>query len=202
MPFTANIPQPGDLISDSQSQLLDNNQTLSTVFNVNHTDFNAADPGKHKFVSMPEQVSSPATLANEMALYTKESSISGVAQSELFWRRESSGSEIPMTARGASGNFRYSYTASGVLIKRGTVNVTTGTLTTITLPSGVNIPAFTSSSYDVILTGVQSDPAWLPICTVNPTPTGDPINQFNVMVFQTNGATGNVVPVNVVAIGF
>ena len=49
---------------------------------MNHVDFNGANQGKHKFVTMPEQTDAPDTLENEGAIYSKD--FSGVTQ--LFWK--------------------------------------------------------------------------------------------------------------------
>lgn len=93
LPYNGAIPTAGQRLRDSQPQMLENFGSLQTYLETNHVAFADGDPGKHKYVSMPEQVAAPATAANEMALYTKVDG--GV--SELFVRRESSGNEIQIT---------------------------------------------------------------------------------------------------------
>ena len=95
MTFLANIPQAADRPSNSQGQLLANNQTLYTAFNRNHIDLDdgiVANRGKHKscvFVDGGDF----ATAANEMALYGK--AVGGI--STLFMRKESNGTIIQLS---------------------------------------------------------------------------------------------------------
>jgi hypothetical protein len=93
MVFNKNIPQPTDLLDDSQQDLLNNNIALNDSMGVNHYPFDNAtvNNGKHKFIQLPEinaanpdNPTRPATAANEGALYTKESG----TITRLFWRPE------------------------------------------------------------------------------------------------------------------
>ncbi|MFQ5685093.1 MAG: hypothetical protein ACE5GV_00385 [Candidatus Scalindua sp.] len=95
MTFNASVPQSTDDPSVSQGQLLTNFTQLNTIFGNNHITFDApSDNGKHNFCQFPEQGAAPVTAANEGALYTKQSAASAT---ELFFRRESSGTELPLT---------------------------------------------------------------------------------------------------------
>lgn len=100
MAYNNAIPNATDRLKDSQSQLKDNFAAIFSILGVNHADFNTANQGKHNFVSMPEQGAAPTTLANEMALYTKD--VSGVSQ--MFIRREGNGTEINFTSATLSPN--------------------------------------------------------------------------------------------------
>lgn len=83
MVYFPNIPQPGDRPSDSQSQILQNFQTLDTVFTVDHVAFSlGVNPGKHKQVTFDTNHPAAAPAGTESVLYTKN--IGGVP--ELFWR--------------------------------------------------------------------------------------------------------------------
>jgi len=104
MPYSNAIPQPGDLLSQSRADLLENFAQIQTWIAINHGIFAAADEGKHKHVSFPEQGADPATAVNEMALYTKVSG--GI--SALFLRNENNGDVRDLTSKaiaGAAGTF-------------------------------------------------------------------------------------------------
>src|SRR5690606_39762692 len=87
MPYLPNIPQPNDRIRDSQADLLGNFQALNTFLNVNHGDFGSAQEGKHKWVTFPNQMADPSTLAAEVAIFSKPG-ISTGNPSALFLRKE------------------------------------------------------------------------------------------------------------------
>lgn len=96
MTFNPNIPQPNDLISDSQAQLQTNFSQSNSIFNFDHVTFDDAtsiNRGKHRHSTYIEQAVDPTTLANEMAVYSKD--VAGL--SRLFYRNESNGSVIPLT---------------------------------------------------------------------------------------------------------
>lgn len=121
MTFQANIPLATDLISVSQNDLKNNFGSVSTAFNVNHVDFNAAGAGKHKFVTMPEQGGAPGTVGNEMAMYTKKD---GSNVNQLFLQRQTNGTEIqltpPVLGDPVNGNPGTSFLPGGLIVKWGT----------------------------------------------------------------------------------
>lgn len=86
-----------DTLSASKNQIRNNFSLIRDRFQDNHTDIDSGE-GKHKYMQMPEQTSAPTTDANEGALYTKESTINNVT--DLFYRRESDGSELQITGLG------------------------------------------------------------------------------------------------------
>lgn len=86
MAYNANIPQPTDLLSASQPQILANFQALQTLIDVNHVDFASGNQGKHAFVEMPVQFPVPVTIAAEVGLYCQTSAIT--AQPELVFSRQ------------------------------------------------------------------------------------------------------------------
>ena len=139
MAYNSDIPQASDDPSQSQSLLLANFQELNTNNSVNHVALNDPDQGKHKFLQMPEQSSSPATAANEGALYTVESSLTSV--SELVFRRESSGTEIEFTSSLDSTN-GWTRLPSGILLKWGTSTADGNTATSF--PTSATIPVFST----------------------------------------------------------
>jgi len=96
MTYNNAIPQPTDLISVSQGDLLTNFSQLYTVLAQDHIELDdgtVANRGKHKQVTLPELGAGPATAASEMAIYTKD--VGGTTR--LFYRPPSSGTEVQMT---------------------------------------------------------------------------------------------------------
>jgi hypothetical protein len=121
MAYNPNIPQGTDTPANSQPQILANFQGINTLINVNHVEFDDPDQGKHKWVSLPQQSTSPVTLATEVALYGLQDAQTTVE--ELTFRRPSNGAVIPMTAFSA-GTSGWTMLPSGILLKWQTVTVT------------------------------------------------------------------------------
>jgi hypothetical protein len=119
-PYDENIPQPTDTPAASQPQLLANFQAINTLVNVNHVEFDDPDQGKHKWVSMPDQAVAPATAAAEVAIFGFTSPETGAT--ELYFRKPSSGDQIPMTESGGTTT-GWSMLPSGLLIKWGSATV-------------------------------------------------------------------------------
>lgn len=123
MSFNPGIPQSSDIPAQSQAQLLTNFQQTNSVFGINHVEFNnatVANRGKHKYVSMIEQGSDPATAANEVALYSKDVS----AVSQLFLRREASGAVIQMSGQNPTvAQSGSTFLPGGVVMKWGFTGV-------------------------------------------------------------------------------
>lgn len=136
--FKSTIPAPTDQLKDSQSDLLANFAAIKTAWDINHVTFDLADEGKHNFVTFPEQGAAPAVAANEIAMYSKESALTSVA--ELFVKYES-GTEYEITAADAS-NPGWCTLASGLIVKWGT-QASLG-YDTIVFPVAANIPVFTT----------------------------------------------------------
>jgi hypothetical protein len=139
MAYNNSIPQPGDDPSQSQSLLLQNFQEIKINNDVNHTEIGQANQGKHKFLQMPAQGSSPSTASNEAALFTKQSTFTSTP--ELVYRRENNGTEIEFTSSGSSTN-GWARLPSGILLKWGTATAAGSQSTNF--PVSANIPVFTS----------------------------------------------------------
>jgi hypothetical protein len=150
MTYYPTIPQPGDKPSSSQAQILSNFTVLNTTFGLNHYAFNSGvNAGKHKYSTYFNQAAGPATGATEGALYCKLQS----ARSGLYFRRESSGSEILMTNKttpvvAASG---CSFLPGGLLIQWGTISVPVGDSGNFNFPA-----AFSATPYSIQLTFIRS----------------------------------------------
>lgn len=139
MAYNNNIPQPNDAISVSQGDILNNFAAISTFVNVNHVDFNGADQGKHKWVTMPVQGAAPATGGGEIALFSRTSTLTSVP--EMAFRRDTNGAVIEFTSSAPTA-IGWTRLPSGILLKWG--NSSANGLTTYTFPAGATIPAFTN----------------------------------------------------------
>jgi len=146
MAYNNAIPAAGDLLSQSQADIQDNFAALKTLIDVNHGTFAAADEGKHKHITLPEQGADPTTLANEKAMYAKQSALSGV--SELFIRNESDGTvtEFTSSTQAASG---YTRLPSGILLKWGTSVVGADATANIAYESTIEFAAVYNASVTI-----------------------------------------------------
>jgi len=121
MTYNPSIPQPTDLISVSQGQILTNFTQLNTQFGIDHTAFNPGSgngDGFHKKVTynVPQSVDpTPAGVAS--VLYTK--SVSGLGQ--LFFANSSVVTRLTgATTTGTSGS---TFLPGGIIMKWGTVTL-------------------------------------------------------------------------------
>lgn len=150
MAYNPDIPQASDDPSQSQSQLLANFQELNTFLTVNHVSLNDGDEGKHKFLQMPTQSSAPTTGAAEGGLYAKD--VSGTP--ELFYRKESDGSELQLTTAYTAASSGQITFAGGLTMKWGVSSFSgSGTSVNVTYAT-----PFASTGYNVVasLVGGQS----------------------------------------------
>ena len=186
MAYNENIPESFTNPSADQPLIQGNFQEISTAFNTNHGNFNDPDQGKHSFLQMPEQSSAPATSANEMGLYTKESSLTSLA--EMFIRRESNGTEIEFTSSLGAAN-GWTRLPSGILLKWGFVSSGAGAQT-VTFPTGGSIPPFVSI-FNVQVTVQDTSATPNTFVTINGTPSITSFGTFSSSRTSTtaNGAT-------------
>lgn len=150
MTFTSGIPRSGQSLGNSRPQVQGNFDYIDTAFAINHVAFNASGVGKHKFLQMPEQGSAPSTAANEGALYTKEAS----SITNLFWRQESSGTEVQMTnIAPSSAQNGYTFLPGGMLMQWNNVSLgASGSATTVTLPTSFTLAGVKVNPYSVVVT--------------------------------------------------
>lgn len=147
MAYNPNIPQPTDIIANSQADLLNNFMEINTLVDVNHQTFGAADAGKHKFLQMPEQSVAPDTAVNEAGLYAAVGATSDTT--ELVFRRENNGAAIAFTecvAPAANNATGWTRLPSGIIMQWGTIAVVNGNAT-IVFPI-----AFPSYCYNIQVT--------------------------------------------------
>ena len=161
MSYNPNIPNPNDLLSDSQGDILQNFQALNTVYGTNHYPYDNATVGqigKHKFVSMPVLAAAPATIAGEGALYFKTSG----AGSALFMVRDgNAGTEVQLTSSSV-GNVQtaangWTWLPGRLLLQWGSFNPNVSTVVNFPVP-------FTTVPYNVQLTVSASNNSTFRAC--------------------------------------
>jgi hypothetical protein len=153
MTFNPNVPQPNDLLSDSQVDILQNFSSSNTSFGINHYPFDDAtiNNGKHKFVQMPVQGSTPVIAAGDGALYTRTDG----GESQLFYTPDATGNTYQITRciTASSGTF-------------GTFTVFDGTQPRVTggwtfLPGGLLM------QYGILTSPVNNDTIKFPVAFNN-----------------------------------
>ncbi len=95
--FNASIPQPNDIISQSQAQIQTNFSQTNTIFDVNHITFDnaaVASRGKHRRVDLT-RVAAPGSIAAEAVLYQKLAD----GNSQIFMQRDANATEIQLTGQ-------------------------------------------------------------------------------------------------------
>ena len=149
MSYVKDMPNASDIPSVSQAQLKINFQQLFSWSGRDHESLIAAAGffGKHRFCTLTPQGAGNATLANEVSLYSKSL---GGAQT-LYFRRPSSGTEIPLTGPidpivGANG---CTFLPGGLMLQWGqTGAIAAGTNAVVNFSS-----AFSGNAYSVTITG-------------------------------------------------
>jgi hypothetical protein len=162
MTYNPSIPNAGDLISDSQSQIKTNFSQMNTVFGNNHvppTDGTAANRGKHNLCTLIEQPSDQVTAASEGVIYTKDYN----GSTNLFWRPESNGTAVLLTNNltPTAATNGYTFLPGRLVIQWGTQNIPSQTNTVIVF----NVP-FASPAYNIQLshsraTGGSPQSVWV-----------------------------------------
>jgi hypothetical protein len=170
MPYLNNIPQATDQLKNSQPALLGNFISIKQLIDVDHSTFGAATEGKHEKVTMPIQGASPATLAGELSLFSRTSTLSGVP--EMAFRRQTNGAVTEFTSS-LKANVGWTRLPSGILLKWGRVNSIGAGLVTYAFPVAATIPAFVGL-YSISLTPLYTQAGDNPNYTVRlnnfPTP--------------------------------
>lgn len=154
MPFQNNIPQSTDLLSQSQSDILDNFAAIQTLVNVNHVDFASADQGKHKFVTFPVQAPAPVFNVGEVGLYNFLEPVSGINELYIV---NSSGTTTPMTAfEIPSATEGWTFLPSGLLMVWGEATIVAGGIITVLYSSVGTFPGFVADSSSPQLTRINN----------------------------------------------
>lgn len=152
------VPNSGQTLAASRPVIFNNFSVISTAFEVDHAAYNDATQGKHNKVTLPRQGAAPVTAADEVALYSRLSTLSGAT--ELVVRKQSSGAIYEFTSALAA-NIGWTRLPSGILLKWGNSTTPAGGLGTYTFPVAANIPAFTQI-FNVVVTTMYNQPADTP----------------------------------------
>lgn len=167
MTYNPNIPQPTDIPSQSQSQILDNFTVANTVFGINHVPFDATlNNGKHNFATLLNQSGNPATAAGEIALYAK--AVGGI--STWFLRKETNGTVIQLSNTDPIiANPGSTFLPGGMLLQFGTTVVLFGGSQAILFPIAFSAPPFSVTFGDEQVGLTSSTIVYIQTGTVNAT---------------------------------
>lgn len=93
MTYDPNIPQPADLISVSQVDILRNFQQLNIVYGADHYAYNdaTADAQKHRQVRLVEQAADVPAVALQGNIYVKDNPSATVTRADPYYRYEAGG---------------------------------------------------------------------------------------------------------------
>lgn len=191
MTFTSLIPASGQSLGFTKQKIQDNFTNYFNVMSINHVAPNASGEGKHKFVQMPQQVAAPSTAVNEIALYSKDSTI-GTA---LFFRQESNGTEVQLTGLDPIiATEGCSFLPGGLLIQWGSI------ASTSTHPNEVTFPvAFSTVIYSIQVTPFKTVAGGsVPFSVYYTLSAMSPLAKFNINTIQTVTTT---IGFNWIAIG-
>jgi hypothetical protein len=182
MAYNPNIPQPGDLLSVSQGDLLENFTQLNDIFEVDHLTYDAVDApnrGKHMAIHMREQLSDPTTAAQELAFYCKRDSSSNLA---LYLRKESNGAIVPFSLP-LTGTTTGSIVVGGVRLQWGSSTIP-GSQDRVAVVFPV---AFSSNAWQVMVT-----PYGNPVRSSDPRELGCDSTTFSTTGFTCVSWNGTV----------
>jgi hypothetical protein len=180
--YNNNIPQPSDLLSQSQSDILNNFSAIFNLVGVNHVNFGSADQGKHMWVTYPSQGATPPAGSGfaPTELGTYNAVYATTTQQELFINKTNQATvvQVPCTASTLSTNSApasnagmWTYLPSGLILKSGSSQGVFSGLRVITPTGG---PTFTQ-----ILSVI--------VCPYNSSTTND--LDFAVRLVDINSAT-------------
>lgn len=180
--YDPNSPAANQLLSVSQPIIQNNFTQIQNSFDVNHIDFDAGtNNGKHKYVEMPAQTSSPPIVfpAGELALYSFLNPTTAVNELYVNKTNQATVVQVPMTASTLSSNsvpaantVVWTYLPSGLLIQSG------GFTGTLSGSQTVNTNTVGIPNFNQIITVI--------VCPYNPT-AGD--LDFAVRLINITGAT-------------
>jgi hypothetical protein len=152
--YQNNIPQATDLLSQSQTDILNNFAAIQTLIDVNHVDFASVDQGKHKFITFPVQGAAPAFAAGEIGLYNFLDPVTAVNQLYVV---NAVGSATPMTASELpSATSGWTYLPSGLLMVWGEATIIAGGVITVLYSSVGAFPGFLAAAASPLLTRISN----------------------------------------------
>ena len=156
MAYSANIPQPADNISASQSDLLNNFQALKTYFALDHNTWDATNAGLHKQVTIPNNSGADPGAAGTTGVYYAKT-VSGVVSpyfqnavgASVLWRSASGNGLVTQTTGGTPSAGTMTL-PNGIIMKWGYVaGAKNGTVISFS-------SAFPSNCFSVQITGQRN----------------------------------------------
>lgn len=150
MTFNPAIPQPGDIISQSQKQLLTNNTALDNTFGVDHYKFSATtNAGSHQQISFPLNPTPPAVPTDPASfLYTNQAGPSGSQVSQLFFENAKGIQQLTGDVSAISNG--YTTLPGGIIFQWG-IGIANTSGASISFP----VP-FTAACFSVVATVLNS----------------------------------------------
>lgn len=133
-----NVPLAGQSLAVTRVPINANFATIDAAFLVDHVDYNVAGQGKHNQVTLPVQAASPGTLATEIAVFSRLSTLTAI--NEFCMRRQANGSVIEMTSS-LNSPTGWTFLPSGILLKWGAA-ASAGGATVFTYPVAATNPVF------------------------------------------------------------
>jgi len=156
MAYTIDIPKPTDIIAVSQPDLRGNTNEVSTIFGVDHEDFNTVGAGSHKKVTF-KAGNDWVPGANNIVMYNKLSADTGLY--ELFYRRTGE-APIPLTETrvydqftDAADHINWFRLPCGFLVKYGTTTTNPLLVTILLEPIGLGFPHYNQQPYCYVSAG-------------------------------------------------
>ena len=123
MSFNPNIPNAGDLLSDSQGEMKLNFQTSNTSFGKDHYPFDdgTANNGYHKDVHVVKRVGDPAAVSGSLIVFSKDYTpdTAGATTDTQLYAMTSGGGISQLTGNNSQSD-GWAY-LSGVLIQWGVI---------------------------------------------------------------------------------
>lgn len=141
MAYNANIPLAGDLLSQSQNDILNNFTAIGTWVAINHVTFDAVNQGKHYFVEFPVNAVAPVPVAGEVGLYSQTSTLTG--NPELVFAHQLGLDPVEFTSAVKNAATGYAILPSGIIFKWGYSVVMAAAYKTVSFAIGAGIPVFT-----------------------------------------------------------
>ena len=152
MAYNNNIPQPGDLLSDSQADILANFQAIEALVSYDHVDFGPANAGAHNTVTFPVQAIAPV-FVQDLGIYNFLSPIT--ALNELYVHHKlfaglavntsmtASSRSVQLPVMNSAG---YTNTPSGIIFRWGKTpaQIPANVNTAIAVPATANYPVFST----------------------------------------------------------
>ena len=121
------LPNSGQSLGVTRVPINTNFSLIQSVFAVNHVGFNNGGAGKHKFVQMPAQGTSPGTAAAETAIYSRTALVGGSNETNMYWQfpgTAAAGADVVMTrfVTPSLATNGITFLPGGLIMQWGTVN--------------------------------------------------------------------------------